>query len=209
MSIVALDEVYQRVNPWRTPDCRVIMDQEIDAMPDPASTIGYSFSPDQSNRTRQGFNSGVLPNNASEALRILSLHLPAMLAGSPIAPDALLRSGVAGAAPFSTLAPASAPVSSPGQPNMQPFAAPSTSSTGPAGRSNYSGTVPIFQPATGPNSGTPTSESPSSPSQSTSPAPAQTPQGPIAPTIDINSLLSTLFGGSYGPGALSGAGNPF
>ena len=60
-----------------------------------ANSSGYSFSPDLQNRLRQSLNSptggGLLPQNASQALKVLSLSLPGNVGGSPIAPDALLR----------------------------------------------------------------------------------------------------------------------
>lgn len=56
---------------------------------------GYSFSPDLSNKFRSSLNN---PSGASQlgpqvgqALKVLSLHLPAFAGGAPIAPDALLR----------------------------------------------------------------------------------------------------------------------
>src|SRR5437773_1072786 len=74
---------------WREPVARDFCSshdevERIEIMPD-MGTIGFSFSPDVSNRMRQSFNNGVLPLNASEALRILSLHLPVNLSGSPAA----------------------------------------------------------------------------------------------------------------------------
>jgi hypothetical protein len=60
------------------------------------STIGYSFDP-SSNQKRllAGANSGgQLGPMANAALRILSLRLPSVLGGSPISPEALLRSKV-------------------------------------------------------------------------------------------------------------------
>jgi hypothetical protein len=56
---------------------------------------GYSFSPGLQQRFR-GALSGQ-PNqispNTSQALQVLSLHLPSFIGGAPIAPDALLRAG--------------------------------------------------------------------------------------------------------------------
>jgi len=184
----------------------------------PTSTLGYSFSPDQSTRIRQSFNSGVLPQNASDAIRVLSLHLPAMLAGNPIAPDSLLRPGVTGAGAFSTLAPSSAPVSSPsvgGPQPAQPFASMNGSSTGTNGRTDYSGTRPNVQFASGPRPprvGYGGDDQPSMP-----PASSSTPSAPSTiqpPQIDIQSLLAGLFGGFNSPGSsgISGGGsygNPF
>ena len=165
-------------------------------MPDPVGTLGYSFSPDTSNRLRQSFNTGLLPNNASEALRILSLHLPAMLGGSPIAPEALLRPSLPGgrrpigAQPFNPTVPppTAGPVA------RQPFTGAPTDTTGPSGgQGGSSGTVPAIGYGYG---GKPPS------------IPQPTPSG----GNDISDLLRSLFSGydvGGGLGRASAGGGRF
>lgn len=54
--------------------------------------LGYSFTPGLANRFKTAANGpGQLGNNASQALQILSLHLPDQLQGHAPAPDDLLR----------------------------------------------------------------------------------------------------------------------
>src|SRR5215831_1068326 len=54
---------------------------------------GMSFTPGVGNQFRAATNSDNyrLPLNATQALQILSLHLPDVLSGAAVAPDALLR----------------------------------------------------------------------------------------------------------------------
>lgn len=55
--------------------------------------LGYSFTPGLANRFRSAANGtgSQLPTNASQALQVLSLHLPQTLEGQAPAPDSLLR----------------------------------------------------------------------------------------------------------------------
>lgn len=56
------------------------------------ANLGYTFTPGLANRFRSAANApGQLGSNASQALQILSLHLPDVLQGHPAAPDDLLR----------------------------------------------------------------------------------------------------------------------
>lgn len=64
--------------------------------------IGYEFQPGDDERLRKRIQAGVSPNS-SQALQILSLRLPNVLGGRPIAPDDLLTSRVGGAAPGSSV----------------------------------------------------------------------------------------------------------
>ncbi len=64
---------------------------------------GYQFAPDAEKRMRKGVNDtapqgqgGGLSPASNEAIKILSLRLPNVLGGKPIAPDSLLRPGVGG-----------------------------------------------------------------------------------------------------------------
>ena len=73
-------------------------------MPD---TFGYSFQPGLQQRFTNALNgqAAQLPPTATQALQVLSLHLPQLLQGAPIAPDALLqaRHGAGGGLALSTL----------------------------------------------------------------------------------------------------------
>lgn len=66
--------------------------------------IGYTFEPGRNQkRMLSGINQGRLGPVANEALRVLSLRLPQVLGGSPIAPSDLLRPRVGGVAPGSAV----------------------------------------------------------------------------------------------------------
>ena len=77
----------------------------------------YDFQPDQQKRLRNTLNRGAgqLSPGASQALQILSLRLPDVLSGRPIAPDALLRPRVGSGRPAAAVA----------QSNVAPRLAPS------------------------------------------------------------------------------------
>jgi hypothetical protein len=66
--------------------------------------------------------------NASDALQILSLHLPSFVGGSPIAPEALLRPRLGGFVPDTAVqaqttgVPAGAPPSTSPSPSLRPWA---------------------------------------------------------------------------------------
>ena len=58
-----------------------------------ANNIGYEFQPGAQKRLVRGINQQQqLGPGAQEALKVLSLRLPAVLGGSPLAPEDLLRS---------------------------------------------------------------------------------------------------------------------
>ena len=60
--------------------------------------VGYTFEPGRDQKKMLGgINKGKLGPQANEALKVLSLRLPEVLGGSPIAPEDLLRPRVGGA----------------------------------------------------------------------------------------------------------------
>ena len=59
--------------------------------------VGYTFEPGRDQKKMLGgINKGKLGPQANEALKVLSLRLPEVLGGSPIAPEDLLRPRVGG-----------------------------------------------------------------------------------------------------------------
>lgn len=68
--------------------------------------IGYQFQPDAEKRLRNSLNTsaGKLPAMSNEALKILSLRIPNVLGGRPIAPDALLKEQMGGRGPGDPIA---------------------------------------------------------------------------------------------------------
>lgn len=64
-----------------------------------ADTIGYQFQPGADDQYRKKLNGLQLGPLSNEALRVISLNLPSVLAGRPISPDDLLRPNVGGVAP--------------------------------------------------------------------------------------------------------------
>jgi hypothetical protein len=62
--------------------------------------IGFQFQPgSDQKRLLEGLNKGRLGPMANEALRVISLRLPQVLGGSPIAPEDLLRPRIGGSTP--------------------------------------------------------------------------------------------------------------
>lgn len=116
---------------------------------------GYSFTPGSQQRFRDTLNQpqGQLSPFANEALKVLSLHLPNLLGGAPIAPDALLRPQPGGAA-IGNLAQqlGGAPVTpSPSAPVGVPNAPPLAPVAGPPGAPNAPPLAPAAGPPGGPN----------------------------------------------------------
>ncbi len=172
--------------------------------------IGYSFQPDSEKRLRGSINAGngQLGPQANEALKILSLKLPDVLSGRPIAPDDLLRPQVGGAggrfgdavgsvqravtagttgAPVVPRGPTSASPAPPSQAfsALQP---PAAQSTGPSETQRFTNTVnsAVNAPTQGVNFGFSTNNP--------NPAPAA-PQG-----SGIEALLKTLGFRQFDPG---------
>lgn len=124
----------------------------------------YSFTPGLAQRFKSSAN-GQLSPNASQALQILSLRLPAFLSGSPIAPDALLQPRFGGVSPDAAVRAqtsgspsAPQPYNPPAAPNLSggPVAsAPYLGVTGPAAGSVLA-PPPDVGPAPGARPGAPT-----------------------------------------------------
>jgi hypothetical protein len=64
----------------------------------PDTLFGYSFNPQQSQQLSGQLNG--IPGTATQALRVLSLRLPSVLAGAPIAPQQLLTKQLGQGQPF-------------------------------------------------------------------------------------------------------------
>jgi hypothetical protein len=193
----------------------------------------YQFTPDLQDSFRRSLNGqgATLPANASQALQVLSLHLPQVLGGAPPAPDAPLRPQVGGMRP--DLAVRSQVTGNPTPPAYTaPVAGPSlTSPTDSAPLSvgqpsgSWSGSVAPVAP---PMMRSQVSQGSPFPSQGPDQGPERS-GGPGAPFIsmdqgnptsntgdgtggigtgggipDINSLLQSLFGG----GNFSGQAGP-
>jgi hypothetical protein len=153
--------------------------------------LGYTFQPSDEKMLRAKTNQRVtldpLNPRAQEAIKILSLRLPKMLGGSPMAPEDLLRPGVGRTpqpsaqvgAPMSTIAPPPGrPPTAPGvvSPTTQPFVPQMFSPSAPIPSPQITPGVDVVNPG-GPG-----------PIGMTPPAPQGGPQAP-----DLQALARTLF----------------
>lgn len=158
-----------------------------------ADYIGYSFQPGQQKRITGSLNQGSLSPLASDALRVLSLRLPTVLAGSAPAPAALLQPHVGGSAPDVALASTiarlngGAPITTAPTPAPLPTAGPVAS---PIARSSYS-------PAPTASVGSSAAGSPRTPSAPTAAAPSS----PTTPGVSRRARPDFgATGGGYGAG---------
>lgn len=156
---------------------------------------GYNFTPGLANRFRSALNgqANQLGANATQALQILSLHLPDVIGGHAPAPDALLRGG-AGIRPDAAVrtmtsgqsatqppaAPRPSPLSSVGQ-NQPPLSitSPAPSFAAPAGASaapEQASAAPTIDTGGG-GGGAP------NPFPTQTPEPTPTPTTPSAPGV--------------------------
>ncbi|MCR4340642.1 MAG: hypothetical protein NUW01_12245 [Gemmatimonadaceae bacterium] len=109
--------------------------------------IGYTFQPGQDRQMKQSVNGAGVSPQVNRALQVLSLRLPRVLGGRPIAPGQMLQPHIGGtsapgavastqaqqpsAAPASPAQPSAPPVSTPAQPagvNRLPMAPQQTTS---------------------------------------------------------------------------------
>lgn len=178
---------------------------------------GTSFSPGLAQNFRNTLNGqpNQLPQNTSQALQVLSLHLPSFLGGAPIAPDALLRGGgsmtpdtAVRAQTSGTPAPAPTaiappPVSAPPPPASQPL---SVATPTPAGSSAPVDTnaimraISAFAP-TAPASPIMPSAPDTGPAPSTGPAPLPSfIVNQPSPSVD-RSAFGNLINSFFGPNA--------
>lgn len=187
-----------------------------------ADTFGYAFTPGLQQRFTNSLNTQAqgLPPTASQALQVLSLRLPNILGGQPIAPDALLRPRLGGATPDAAVrAQTSGAVTGPApivpagpltNPAANPIASPLTISSAPGQSADMGAALRAIASAM-PGLISPTANA-AAPDQGPAPASAApppsiifkgpqswqptTPTGPIgSSTPDFGGLMNRLFGG--------------
>jgi len=176
--------------------------------------VAYQFTPGLQQQFRRSLagQTAQLPANASEALQVLSLHLPAFLGGTPIAPDALLRprlggvrpdlavqaqtTGVPAAGPSPVSASSTSTGASAGAPIGSVSTAPSLGSPGAAGQA-WGPSVPSSTPFQ-PSGAASATGGPQAPTWGQPGPTIDFAQGPQVPGPsgggDLLNLLTTLFG---------------
>lgn len=67
----------------------------------PEETLGFNFQPGQANMLRRNMNQGAQAGGpmANQALRVLSLRIPNVLGGKPLAPQSLMTPPTGGTGP--------------------------------------------------------------------------------------------------------------
>jgi len=173
-----------------------------------ADLYGYSFSPDLANKFRSSLNNPTgaaqLGPEVGQALRVISLHMPAFTGGAPIAPDSLLRPRLGGFSPDTAVR--AQTTGTPPSPSSlpAPSASPSVAAWRPSLGPGAAGTSPFGTTAI--DSGPSPSALPPSPTwtfndpgagRGTTPDPNPAPSGPIGGSpvgsgIDTQNPLSSL-----------------